>query len=105
TTGSTITAASSSAWRATRARSSRAYSSSYCAGYREAFVAYARTRPMAGGYRRDALDFARHLLDSGRPGDVRARRRLYRWWAERAGPRPAGRAARLVHAARAALVV
>ncbi|UQS29507.1 DUF692 domain-containing protein [Streptomyces fradiae] len=75
------------------------------AGYREAFVAYARTRPMAGGYRRDALDFARHLLDSGRPGDVRARRRLYRWWAERAGPRPAGRAARLVHAARAALVV
>ncbi|WP_411574661.1 DUF692 family multinuclear iron-containing protein [Streptomyces fradiae] len=74
-------------------------------GYREAFVAYARTRPMAGGYRRDALDFARHLLDSGRPGDVRARRRLYRWWAERAGPRPAGRAARLVHAARAALVV
>ncbi|MEU7565375.1 DUF692 domain-containing protein [Streptomyces fradiae] len=74
-------------------------------GYREAFVAYARTRPMAGGYRRDALDFARHLLDSGRPGDVRVRRRLYRWWAERAGRRPAGRAARLVHAARAALVV
>ncbi|CAL9575452.1 DUF692 domain-containing protein [Streptomyces sp. enrichment culture] len=72
-------------------------------GYREEFVAYARTRPMTGGYRQDALAFARHLLDAGRPGDVRARRRLYRWWAERSGPRPPGRAARLVHAARAVL--
>ncbi|NKY15824.1 DUF692 domain-containing protein [Streptomyces somaliensis] len=72
-------------------------------GYREAFAAYARTRPMPGGHRRDALDFARHLLDSGRPGDGRARRRLYLWWAERSGPRPPGRALRLVHAVRAAL--
>ncbi|GGQ00453.1 DUF692 domain-containing protein [Streptomyces roseolilacinus] len=72
--------------------------------YREAFVAYARARPMPGGYRQDALAFARHLLDAGRPGDGRARRRLYLWWAERSGPRPPGRAARLVHAARAALV-
>ncbi|MEU2182557.1 DUF692 domain-containing protein [Streptomyces thermolilacinus] len=72
--------------------------------YRDVFVAYARARPMAGGYRQDALAFARYLLDSGRPGDVRARRRLYRWWAERSGPRPPGRAARVVHAARAALV-
>ncbi|MFV2121958.1 DUF692 domain-containing protein, partial [Streptomyces sp. Act-28] len=54
--------------------------------YRDAFVAYARTRPMPGGYRQDALAFARHLLDSGRPGDGRARRRLYLWWAPRAGP-------------------
>lgn len=72
-------------------------------GYREAFAAYARARPMPGGHRRDALAFARHLLDSGRPGDGRARRRLYRWWAERSGPRPPGRTARLVHAARAVL--
>ncbi|MFJ8691530.1 multinuclear nonheme iron-dependent oxidase [Streptomyces roseolilacinus] len=72
--------------------------------YRDAFVAYARARPMPGGYRQDALAFARHLLDAGRPGDGRARRRLYLWWAERSGPRPPGRAARLVHAARAALV-
>ncbi|MDT9682232.1 DUF692 family protein [Streptomyces sp. TRM76323] len=73
-------------------------------GYRDAFAAYARTRPMPGGYRQDALAFARYLLDSGRLGDGRARRRLYLWWAERSGPRPPGRAARLVHAARAALV-
>ncbi|URN17396.1 MULTISPECIES: DUF692 family multinuclear iron-containing protein [Streptomyces] len=72
-------------------------------GYREAFAAYARTRPMPGGYRQDALAFARHLLDSGRPADGRARRGLYRWWAERSGPRPPGRALRLVHAVRAAL--
>ncbi|CAL9566650.1 DUF692 domain-containing protein [Streptomyces sp. enrichment culture] len=72
--------------------------------YRDVFAGYARTRPMTGGYRHDALAFARYLLDSGLPGDVRARRRLYRWWAERSGPRPPGRAARLLHAARAALV-
>ncbi|WP_175410293.1 DUF692 domain-containing protein [Streptomyces sp. TRM64462] len=74
------------------------------AAYRDAFVAYAERCPLPGGYRRDALAFARFLLDAGRPDDARTRRRLYLWWAERSGPRPPGRAARLVHAARAALV-
>ncbi|MFE9494222.1 DUF692 domain-containing protein [Streptomyces collinus] len=65
-------------------------------GYREAFLAYARVRPMTGGYRRDALDFAGHLLKVGRPADARARRELRRWWLDRAGPapRPRGLAAR-----------
>ncbi|MFG3282576.1 DUF692 domain-containing protein [Streptomyces sp. NPDC048111] len=65
-------------------------------GFREAFLAYARSRPMRGGYRQDALDFARHLLDSGRPDDARARRALARWWKDRAGPRPPGRTTRLL---------
>ncbi|MFJ3162737.1 multinuclear nonheme iron-dependent oxidase [Streptomyces kanasensis] len=73
-------------------------------GYRDAFAAYAGSRPMPGGYRQDALAFARYALDAGLPGDAAGRRRLYRWWAERSAPRPPGRAARLVHAARAALV-
>lgn len=65
-------------------------------GYREAFLAYARARPMTGGYRRDALDFAGHLLKVGRPADARARRELRRWWLDRAGPapRPRGLASR-----------
>ncbi|MFD9098657.1 DUF692 domain-containing protein [Streptomyces collinus] len=65
-------------------------------GYREAFLTYARVRPMTGGYRRDALDFAGHLLKVGRPADPRARRELRRWWLDRAGPapRPRGLAAR-----------
>ncbi|MEU4033885.1 DUF692 domain-containing protein [Streptomyces collinus] len=64
--------------------------------YREAFLGYARVRPMTGGYRRDALDFAGHLLKVGRPADARARRELRRWWLDRAGPapRPRGLAAR-----------
>ncbi|MEU4271835.1 DUF692 domain-containing protein [Streptomyces sp. NPDC026092] len=76
-------------------------------GYRPAFRAYARTRPMSGGYRRDALDFVAHLLVAGRPEDPDARRRLTRWWQDRAGarpPRPAGRIARAARAARTALV-
>ncbi|MEU0721870.1 DUF692 domain-containing protein [Streptomyces lavendulocolor] len=73
-------------------------------GYRPAFLAYAASRPMRGGYRRDALDFAEHLLIAGRPEDPVARRRLTTWWQERAGARPAGRTGRLVRAARAALV-
>ncbi|MEU9477645.1 DUF692 domain-containing protein [Streptomyces sp. NPDC048191] len=62
-------------------------------GYRTAFLDYARPRPMTGGYRRDALDFAGHLLESGRPGDAGTRRRLREWWLDRAGPapRPRGR--------------
>jgi hypothetical protein len=59
---------------------------------------------MRGGYRRDALDFAEHLLIAGRPEDPVARRRLTTWWQERAGARPPGRTGRLVRAARAALV-
>ncbi|MFF3841452.1 DUF692 family multinuclear iron-containing protein [Streptomyces sp. NPDC001930] len=73
-------------------------------GYRPAFLAYARSRPMTGGYRRDALDFAEHLLVAGRPEDPAARRRLTEWWQDRSGSRPPGRAARLVRAARHALV-
>ncbi|MFI6685807.1 DUF692 domain-containing protein [Streptomyces sp. NPDC050485] len=65
-------------------------------GYREAFLAYAKSRPMHGGYRQDALDFARFLLDAGRIEDADAGRRLGRWWKERAGARPPGRAARLL---------
>lgn len=57
-------------------------------GYREAFLAYARTRPMSDGYRRDALDFAGHLLKLGRPAGTRARRQLRTWWLDRSGPAP-----------------
>ncbi|MFE5022408.1 DUF692 domain-containing protein [Streptomyces sp. NPDC056656] len=75
------------------------------AAYRPAFLSYAQCRPMTGGYRRDALDFAEHLLDSGGPGDAGVRRELERWWRERSGPTPpaAHPGARLVRAARSAL--
>ncbi|WNI21741.1 DUF692 domain-containing protein [Streptomyces sp. ITFR-16] len=73
-------------------------------GYREAFLAYARRRPMSAGYRRDALDFAEHLLLADRPEDDAARRRLTYWWQDRAAPRPPGRATRLARAARTVLV-
>jgi uncharacterized protein len=72
-------------------------------GYRQAFLAYARNRPMSAGYRRDALDFAEHLLIGDRPADAAARRRLTRWWQDRAASRPPRRRDRLVHAARTAL--
>ncbi|MEU3827414.1 DUF692 domain-containing protein [Streptomyces sp. NPDC029080] len=58
------------------------------ADYREAFLQYARQRPMGGGYRQDALDFAEHLLKLGRPESTRARRALREWWLDRAGPAP-----------------
>ncbi|MFG2629434.1 DUF692 domain-containing protein [Streptomyces sp. NPDC048473] len=74
------------------------------ADYRDAFLAYARTRPMSAGYRRDALDFAEGLLIAGRPADDAARRRLTHWWQDRAAARPPRRSTRLVRAARAALV-
>ncbi|MFJ3926734.1 DUF692 domain-containing protein [Streptomyces sp. NPDC090022] len=64
--------------------------------YRTAFFAYAHNRPMTGGYRRDALDFAEHLLVQDLPADAAARRRLTAWWEYRAGSRPPGRAARLL---------
>ncbi|MGY3679006.1 DUF692 domain-containing protein [Streptomyces sp. TE33382] len=73
-------------------------------GYRSAYLAYAMTRPLSAGYRRDALDFAEHLLIAGLPGDAAARRRLTHWWQDRAAPRPPRRATRLVRAARAVLV-
>ncbi|MGW3103695.1 DUF692 domain-containing protein [Streptomyces sp. NPDC001100] len=67
--------------------------------YRPAFLAYAHTHPMTGGYRRDALDFAGQLLLSGGPENAEVRRELRAWWLERSGPvprstRPAVRLAR-----------
>ncbi len=75
-------------------------------GYRPAFLAYARTRPMTGGYRRDAMDFVEELLLARRPRDARRRRELREWWLERSGPRPrSGRpAVRLVRATRRVLL-
>ncbi|MCX5403857.1 DUF692 domain-containing protein [Streptomyces sp. NBC_00335] len=66
--------------------------------YREAFLGYARQRPMTAGYRRDALDFAEHLLVRDLPADPAARRRLTLWWRDRAGARPPGRAVRWARA-------
>lgn len=75
-------------------------------GYRPAFLDYALGRPMTGGYRRDALAFAEHLLAAERPEDPAARRQLTQWWRERSGPAPVrpGPAARLARAARLALL-
>ncbi|MCP9205738.1 DUF692 domain-containing protein [Streptomyces cucumeris] len=74
-------------------------------GFRSAFLAYADRRPMTGGYRRDALSFAEHLLADDLPRDPAARRRLTQWWKERSGPAPlrANPAARLTRALRHAL--
>ncbi|GAA5011444.1 MbnB/TglH/ChrH family RiPP precursor modification enzyme [Streptomyces siamensis] len=74
--------------------------------YRPAFLAYAQRHPMTGGYRRDALDFAEHLLLAGLPEDAAARRRLRDWWLERSGPAPLSRrpAARLARATRRVLL-
>ncbi|WP_405959284.1 DUF692 domain-containing protein [Streptomyces sp. NBC_00868] len=66
--------------------------------YRTAFLAYAKGRPMTGGYRRDALDFAEHLLIQDLPADPAARRRLTAWWRDRAGARPPRRVARWARA-------
>ncbi|AJE81167.1 hypothetical protein SLNWT_0791 [Streptomyces albus] len=75
------------------------------AGYRAAFLGYAQARPMTGGYRRDALDFAEHLLLAGGPEEGTARGELRDWWLEREGPRPrsARPLARLRRAARSVL--
>ncbi|MFF4850234.1 DUF692 domain-containing protein [Streptomyces sp. NPDC001194] len=62
--------------------------------YREAFLGYARNRPMTAGYRRDALDFAEHLLIRDLPADPVARRRLTTWWQDRVGARPPRRIVR-----------
>lgn len=60
--------------------------------YRPTFLAYAQERPMTGGYRRDALDFAGQLLREGRPANGASRRRLRAWWQHRTGPTPHRRA-------------
>ncbi|WP_395576761.1 DUF692 domain-containing protein [Streptomyces sp. BK79] len=76
------------------------------AGYRPAFLSYARRRPMTGGYRRDALDFAEHLMRDGRPQDADVRREVRAWWLERSGPvpRPERPGARLARATRRVLL-
>ncbi len=56
--------------------------------FRGAFVAYARGRPMSGGYRRDAMDFAEWLLVVKHPMGRRERARVRRWYGVRAAPRP-----------------
>ncbi|MGO4463413.1 DUF692 family multinuclear iron-containing protein [Streptomyces sp. M-16] len=66
--------------------------------YRTAFLGYARNRPMTSGYRRDALDFAEHLLIQDLPADPAARRRLTAWWRDRSGARPPGRIVRWARA-------
>ncbi|MFJ5268741.1 DUF692 family multinuclear iron-containing protein [Streptomyces sp. NPDC088358] len=75
-------------------------------GYRAAFLGYAQGRPMTGGYRRDALDFAEHLLLAGHPRDARTRHLLRDWWLERSGPAPRSQrpAARLARATRRVLL-
>ncbi|MEW1824388.1 DUF692 domain-containing protein [Streptomyces sp. NPDC088196] len=74
--------------------------------YRPAFLAYAHSHPMTGGYRRDALDFAGQLLLSGGPEDAEVRRELREWWLERSGPVPrsARPAVRLARATRRVLL-
>ncbi|MFC3574711.1 DUF692 domain-containing protein [Streptomyces yaanensis] len=74
--------------------------------YRPAFLAYAQGHPMTGGYRRDALGFAEHLLLAGRPENAERRRLLREWWLERSGPTPPSRhpAARLARATRRVLL-
>ncbi|MFE1885427.1 DUF692 domain-containing protein, partial [Streptomyces diastatochromogenes] len=72
-------------------------------GYREAFLEYARVRPMSGGYRRDALDFVGQLLKVGRPDDAKVRRELREWWLDRAGPAPRSRGRGLAARARVLL--
>ncbi|MGW0832645.1 DUF692 domain-containing protein [Streptomyces prunicolor] len=74
--------------------------------YRPAFLAYAHSHPMTGGYRRDALDFAGQLLLSGGPEDAGARRELREWRLERSGPAPRSSrpAVRLARATRRVLL-
>jgi len=59
--------------------------------YRPSFLAYANTRPLRGGYRQDALEFADHLLHGAKPLPPRPRRELRRWWLDRSGPAPRDR--------------
>ncbi|WP_312870411.1 DUF692 domain-containing protein [Streptomyces himalayensis] len=76
--------------------------------YRASFFAYARKQPMTGGgYRRDALGFAEHLLLAGKIEDAETRRQLTEWWLERTGPKPPSPrpVARLVRAAASRLAL
>ncbi|MFD6751771.1 endonuclease, partial [Streptomyces anthocyanicus] len=65
----------------------------------------AQGHPMSGGYRRDALDFAEHLLLAGLPESAETRL-LREWWLERSGPAPLSRrpGARLARATRRVLL-
>ncbi|MGJ5891969.1 multinuclear nonheme iron-dependent oxidase [Streptomyces niveiscabiei] len=56
--------------------------------YRPAFLAYAGARPLRGGYRQDALEFAEHLLQEPELLAPRPRRALRSWWLDRSGPAP-----------------
>lgn len=75
-------------------------------GYRTAFLSYAQTHPMTGGYRQDALEFTESLLLAGRPHDAGVRRELREWWLDRSGPAPRSRrpAARVARAAQRVLL-
>jgi uncharacterized protein (UPF0276 family) len=70
--------------------------------YRPAFLSYAQSRPMRGGYRQDALDFAEWVLLSGDLAEGRAKRELREWWLDRSGPVPRrrSRAARVARMGR-----
>ena len=74
--------------------------------YRSDFLAYAHGHPMSGGYRRDALDFAGHLLLAGRIEEGPALRELREWWLERSGPAPRSQrpTVRMARAARRVLL-
>jgi hypothetical protein len=72
------------------------------AEYRREFLAYAAMHPLTGGYRQDALAFARQLLDAGKPADSHARRELRHWWRQRSGP-GSHRSRELLRRARTAL--
>ncbi|MCC9738863.1 DUF692 domain-containing protein [Streptomyces sp. MNU89] len=57
--------------------------------FRAEFEGYARNRPMTGGHRQDALNFAAHVLSPAGPRlEPAVRRRLGRWWRERSRPAP-----------------
>lgn len=72
------------------------------AQFRTEYLAYAAEHPLTGGYRQDALAFARQLLDAGIPADSGARRELRRWWRQRSGP-GSHRSQELLRRARTAL--
>ncbi|MBH5337501.1 DUF692 domain-containing protein [Streptomyces pactum] len=74
------------------------------ADFRPLYFRYARSRPMTGGYRRDALAFAEHLLAAEDLSDPQVRQRLRAWWLEQsAAERPhAHRPGRLHRLARTA---
>ncbi|MET8892659.1 DUF692 domain-containing protein [Streptomyces albogriseolus] len=75
-------------------------------GYRPAFLAYAQSCPMTGGYRQDAMTFVEQLLRPGRLENPRMRRGLRAWHRDRSGPRPRAHrpAIRLARATRRALL-